>query len=62
MKLWAIGATWGNEDVSGKFVDEGYVKLGWNEDEAPILYKLFRKVKVGGAVKKRAIKKDCNHP
>lgn len=47
MKLWAIGATWGNEDVSAKFVDEGYVKLGWNEDDAPILYKLFRKVKVG---------------
>lgn len=47
MKLWAIGATWGNEDVSGKFVDEGYAKLGWSEEEAPTLYNILREVKVG---------------
>ena len=53
MAVWGIGAYYEGSNPSDKtdeFISEGRAYIGWNEKEAPALYRMFDSVKVGDII------------
>lgn len=51
MSIFGVGAYFGgNKDVSGDFIKENIVGVGWNEKEAPELQEYFKALKVGDII------------
>ncbi len=49
MAIFGVGAYY-DEDVSGAFIQNGIVGVGWGEVEAPELQEYFKSLKVGDIV------------
>lgn len=49
MAIYGVGAFY-HHDVSGDFVSKGLACVGWDEKDAPSLYKLLKHVKMGDIV------------
>ena len=53
MAIWGIGAYYKgaiNEDKTDEFINNGYAYIGWNEKEAPALYRMFDSIKIGDII------------
>ncbi|WP_083490213.1 hypothetical protein [Stenotrophomonas daejeonensis] len=50
MAIHAVGARYGEDDVSQVFIDKGIVGTGWTKEQAPDLHEYFRALKVGDIV------------
>lgn len=47
MAIFAIGASYNNEDVSNSFIENNIAGPGWDESEAPELHQIIKSMKVG---------------
>lgn len=50
MAVFGIGATFGKVDKMQEFIQERCACIGWAEEEAPALYQMMRKIKVGDLI------------
>jgi len=50
MAIFGIGATYGNNDVSTEFIDNGVACVGWDQEEASALYEILRFLKLGDII------------
>jgi hypothetical protein len=51
MAIYGVGASYdGTDDVSGRFIENNLVGVGWGADDAPELQQYFRSLRVGDIV------------
>lgn len=50
MAVYGIGACYDKEDVTKYFVDGNCACVGYSEGDAPSLYEMFRRVKIGDII------------
>lgn len=50
MKVWGIGANWGNKSMLSEFQSENAVGIGWKEEDAPALYAMMNEMEIGDIV------------
>ncbi len=60
LRVWGIGANWGNKSMVKEFLEKGYAGIGWYEDDAPSLYAMMREIKSGDIIYiKSFVRKNC---
>lgn len=50
MAIYGIGATYGDDDVSGDFIANNLIGVGWDTTDAPELSEYIKSLKVGDIV------------
>ncbi|WP_040195621.1 hypothetical protein [Candidatus Soleaferrea massiliensis] len=50
MRIWGIGATWGDKPMLDEFGKKHAVAIGWEEEEAPGLYAMMNQVQIGDII------------
>jgi len=49
-KYWVVGATWGEDDMYGTFIDRGYWEMGYDEKEKPEYAELRAQITEGDRI------------
>ena len=61
LRVWGMGARWGNKSMVKEFLEKGYAGIGWLEDEAPSLYSMIREIRAGDIIYiKSFVRKNCS--
>ena len=47
LRVWGMGANWGNKSKLKEFLENSYAGIGWLENEAPSLYEMIRDIQIG---------------
>ncbi len=50
MKIWGIGANWGDKSMLADFQVKEAVGIGWSEKQAPALYAMMNEIEIGDIV------------